>query len=199
MFARKGTPAQCRRYCSKEETRMIGTSFVEQGFMQPRTRGVNAYAVYTVAQKALGRSDQSLLQDTLCADYMARKNVQTEGQTYSGQRLCYVVTGATGIGKSEMIRQVSQCIAKHKGWSVYNKDDSAWWQNYKGQEIAVFNEFDMNYPFTCFKQLVDGDALPLYSKGGSAESNLRIILICSNYHPYQFYVNEPKRAAALRR
>ena len=116
MYSRKGTPAQCRRYCSKEETRLIGTTWVENGFLQPRTRGVNAFAIYTTSQRASGHSEESMLKDTLCADYMARRKVQLSLKTYSGQRLCYVVTGDTGIGKSEMIRQVSKVIAHHKNW-----------------------------------------------------------------------------------
>ena len=199
LFSRKGTPLQCKQYCSKDLTRMPGTAYVEEGFMQPRTRGVNAYAVYTAAQKAKGRSDESLLNDTLCAEYMARQKVLVSSEVYSGMRLCYVLTGVTGIGKSEMMRQVAEVIAKHRNWKVYFKDDSQWWQDYAGQEIAVFNEFDMIYPFGCFKQLVDGYPIPLYSKHGASRSNVHIVLICSNFHPYQFYPKQPKRAAALRR
>ena len=75
LFSRKGTPAQCRTYCTKIPSRMIGTTYVESGFLQPRTKGVNAFAVYTAAQRANGRSEESLLNDTLCADYMARRKV----------------------------------------------------------------------------------------------------------------------------
>ena len=89
MYARKGTPAQCRKYCSKDETRMIGTSWVEQGFIQPRTRGVNPYALSNVLTYS---SDESLLNDNLCADYVARGHVELSTIKYKGKVLCATVT-----------------------------------------------------------------------------------------------------------
>ena len=178
---------------------MIGTTYVESGFLQPRTKGVNAFAVYTAAQRANGRSEESLLNDTLCADYMARRKVELSTQKYEGNRFCYVVTGYTGVGKSEMIRQVTKVIAKSHNWKVYYKEDDEWWQDYKAEELVVFNEFEGHYPYTKFKNLVDDDTVSLRCKGGSYESNIHCIFICSNFATYQWYVNQPMRQAAMRR
>ena len=82
MFSRKGTPAQCRNYCSKDDSTMMGTTWVETGFLQPRTGGVNAFAIYTAAQRASGKSEESMLKDTLCAEYMARRKVDLSAEKY---------------------------------------------------------------------------------------------------------------------
>ena len=53
-----------------------------------------------------------------------------------------------------MIRQVTKVIAKSHNWKVYYKEDDEWWQDYKAEELVVFNEFEGHYPYTKFKNLV---------------------------------------------
>ena len=195
LYSRKGTPLQCKNYCIKAETRLAGTISQEFGFCQPRTKGVNAHAVYHNHMKLAGATDRTLLEDTLCADYMAHKNIHLAAKKHKGQRFCYVVTGDTGTGKSEMMRAVAEAIVVKRGWAVHHQDDDPWWQDYEGQEIAVFNEFDGGYPFTKFKQLVDSDTKALRCKHGSAPSQLRVILICSNQPTCEWY---PHQNAKLR-
>ena len=109
------------------------------------------------------------------------------------------MTGYTGTGKLELMRAESQTIANKRGWKIYHKGDNPWWQEYEGQEIAVFNEFDGNYPYTKFKELVDADTVTLECKHGSCSSNLRLIFICSNWDTDDWYKGHPKREAAMRR
>ena len=62
--------------------------------MQPRTKGDNAHAVYLNHLRVAGASDKSLLEDPLCADYMARTKVNLPTKKYYGQRFSYVVVQA---------------------------------------------------------------------------------------------------------
>ena len=186
-------------YCRKEESRVPGTCYVESGFLQPRTRGVNAHSIYYNHLKRTGSSDGSLLSNTKVADIVARKKVTPRGPTYEGERFCYVVTGATGLGKSFMVRRIARIIANRLQWKVYYKNDTQWWQRYSSEEIVIFNEFDGGYPFTEFKLLVDNDPFMCNCKGDSYESNIRLVFICSNVPTSQWYYKYSHRDAALRR
>ena len=135
------------------------------------------------------------------ADIVSRKTVAPKGKKYDGLRLTYVLTGATGMGKSYLLACIARRIAARCNWSIYLKNDKEWWNHYDSQEIIIMNEFDGAYPFTDFKLLSDPEEFQCMCKGGSYFSNIRLLLISSNI-PIDDWYPEKKdelREAALRR
>lgn len=196
VSARRGTPKETAEYCKKAESRVSGTEPTELGFLQPRIHEVSPAAIYynynyNYMKKKKGSSNADLLDNVMCNDIVSRKSMLVGQESgHEGPRSCYVVWGPGGTGKSCMMRSIARIFTTEYGWgeeTLYIKDGSQWWQQYNKEKIVMFPTFESTYPLEQFKRLIDKSYLQLPVKGGSISSHIRIILICSNQNPSDWY------------
>jgi len=87
--------------------------------------------------------------------------------------------GLAGVGKSRY------CMEKHP--SHYIKDGTSWWDNYKGEEAIIIDDFENEIPFRILLRMLDRYAYQGQIKGGYVQINSPYIYITSEYPPEHFW------------
>lgn len=96
------------------------------------------------------------------------------------------IYGDTGTGKSHL------AFSNYKPETHYILDinDSGFWQDYKGQEIVIINEFRGQIPFSEILDMVDKYPKTVKQKGSNTRPLLaKYIIFTSSKSPYQVYEN----------
>ncbi len=93
----------------------------------------------------------------------------------------YVFYGKTGTGKSYTAKALGEED------SVYWKQRGGWWDNYRGQELVILDEYKGWLPWGVFLQLMDEYPLQVETKGGNTQYRAKIIAFTSNDWPKSWY------------
>lgn len=102
--------------------------------------------------------------------------------------------GPPGTGKTRK--------AYEENPDVYFKDSSKWWDNYRGEECVIIDDFDpstMDWKFQYWLTLLDRYPMRVEMKGGSTEFRSRKIIITSNFDPKEWFAGRSNRDAFFRR
>lgn len=87
--------------------------------------------------------------------------------------------GLAGTGKTRY------CKEKHP--DNYVKDGTPWWDNYKGQEAIIIDDFDNQIPFRTLLRLLDRYSYQGQIKGGYVEITSPFIYITCEFPPEYFW------------
>ena len=205
----RGTAAENRTYCSKEDSRVPGTSPVElgsyaaggQGTRSDLVSAVNAirgqrpvdalrtlYEDHTAVMVRYPRGLQGLV------NHMASTRVRERPPQVL---VCY---GPTGSGKTRSVYD------NHDLQDVWRapvaNTGHQWFDGYLGQKIALFDDFDGEHPsITVMLQVLDRYPLQVPIKGGFISWYPEIIYITTNISPRRWYkdADSAHRLALLRR
>lgn len=185
--ARKGTHAQAKAYCSKQDTRIDG----------PNEFGDDSKFISTNQGKRTDLNEVKLLIDQGCT-------LQVIAEQHFGAFLRYergfrsymlmrsikradppevlVYWGDTGLGKSRRALHV----ASQRG-SYYCKMKSDWWDNYMTENAVIINDFYGWLAYDEMLRLLDRYPHMVQCKGGYLNFNSPLIIITSNKHPSLWY------------
>lgn len=100
------------------------------------------------------------------------------------------IYGPTGTGKSY--------IARKENPGAYIKDPTTlWWNNYKGEEVVIIDDFDRYQVKQAgnMKSWLDKYPFQAQVKGGQMLIRPRKIVVTSNYHPNEIWDDEVTRSA----
>lgn len=102
-----------------------------------------------------------------------------------GSKMMYIY-GPTGTGKSRSARKLFADL----GEPFYNKLQNKWWDHYKGERCVLIDDLGLetgralvNY----LKLWLDMYVFKSEYKGGASDLRPKLIVITSNYHPYEIW------------
>lgn len=196
---RRGSHAQARDYCSKEDTRIDGPwEHGEYHEQQPGRRS----DVQELHQSVLdGRTMRELWFEKPAMLRLYRgvqAMVAAIGQPYAGVRRVFVLHGAPGTGKS--LRCSIIAPNAYRVTAPATAGQPVWWDGYSGEEAVIFDDFYGWYKFAALLVLIDQYPTRVQYRGGSCPFNGKLILFTSNLPPERWYPNVGElRLEALRR
>lgn len=193
----KGTSADNQVYCSKQQ------NFKEWGVCpaaESEAGGEGTVALWSNARKA---ATEGRFQDIPDAIYI--KNLSSFHRIHlmnavrppdfpPGYLPGVWIVGPPGTGKSSVVRDTLS--------NIYTKPMNKWWDNYRGEESVLLEDFD----HTCVKSFsyllkIWGDryAFPAEYKNGSFYVRPKLFIITSNYTIGELFDDNLVRDAIARR
>lgn len=184
----RGTPQENKTYCTKEESRVHGP-FEEGECPAPGAR--TDMAEFLTRLKENGLTEEiGMLYPQLAVQYGTKAEALIERWKYSNwtQRLVFtkpkviVLWGDSGTGKTTEAMEKGACR---------RLNGSNWpWNDYKGHDVVLYDEFDGTIPLPDILTQIDGwpVSVPIIYKGNMPFIP-KTIYICSNFAPYGWYGN----------
>lgn len=185
----RGTFAEARAYCSKEESRV--QAFQEFGD-PPAGRGtrsdlsllaLNARNIEVSAAQAFEESPGLFLRygshfDRLRARFLPQRDFQTELE---------IIWGPTGSGKSTYASETYTSDSTF-WWSSYMRAHN-WWDGYDPvvHRNIVLDEFSSDIKLRLLYELISRTPLMVPVKGASVPFRGRKVILVTNYQPEELY------------
>lgn len=191
---RRGSHAQAKAYCSKDETRVEGPW--EKG--EEPAQGKRTDLAEIKSKLDSGASLKEISNDHFNSWCRYRQSFATYKQLQQPKRdfktKVAVIWGPTGVGKSRFVQEKA-------GEDCYWKSDQKWWDGYTNQTHVCLDDFYGWIKYHDMLRLLDRYPLQLETKGGQVEFNSQYIWITSNKHPREWWkdLSEEKYAALERR
>ncbi len=171
---RRGTHAQAKAYCPKEETRMAGP--FEKGEEQLTYQGKRKDILDLKRALDAGKSEYEIAQDDELYGYWVRHYKTVERYKMlcvesrrTWQTVTSVYWGEPGVGKSRRALDEGGADAY---WLPKPTGSSVWWNGYCGQEVVVIDEFYGWISRDMMCRLCDRYPLYVETKGGAVQFSL---------------------------
>jgi hypothetical protein len=188
----RGTLAQAEKYCSKEDTRVLG----------PWRRGVKPQPgkrndIWDIkAMIDQGHSEKAIA-DAHFATWAKFHRAFSRYRLLSikqrnARPTIFILWGASGLGKTRVVREAFS--------EAYWKPRSKWWDGYENQEVVIFDEFYSWIPLAELLKILDWYPMQVETKGGSVQLTTSCFVFTSNVNPLEWYSNmSHTRVSALHR
>lgn len=187
--AAKGTAAQCRAYCMKEDTRADGPWEVGEWATQGQTRGLSQAVALLQEGKGLREVAAEFPEVYVRHSRGLRDWVNIMSSTGPRRLLedgpeVWVFWGPSGTGKSRR--------AFEKWPDAYAKLNSdKFWDGYHGQDTVIFDDFKgSSMKLHDFQRVIDRYPLDVEVKGGTVCMSASRYVFTSNKHPSEWYSAE---------
>lgn len=183
---RRGTHAEAKEYCSKEDTRAQGTEPEESG-VEPAQGSRTDLAEFT-RRIIDGACDRELLDEfpsafLLHSARIARiRGVMRPRAEYRAPEVV-IYYGDTDTGKS---RAVFEEIGESNYWKAI-PGSSKWFDGYENQSLVWFDDYRGELPFGTLLNITDGFGTTAEVKGGTCWFKPEKIWFTANDHPEQWY------------
>ena len=202
----RGTDAQNKVYCTKEASRVPGSSPMEIGVMQHKKPGTRTDLLDLHEAIKDGASLEQLFDRYTASTYRYLKAVDRAIQLYPPpprDRMCVIfMSGLSGVGKTyaamrllfpERLRyRIPLGCRKQMWFSGISKN----------HDVLVLDELTpTTLPGEELLQVLDGEQLQLPTKGGHAWANYSVVIITTNYGLRDFIeaLQGPEAETKLRR
>lgn len=178
----KGTPAQNRTYCSKEDTRVA--DFIEYGEISLQGKR-NDLIAFKDAIKSGTPIDELIDTHTGSIARYPRFHqlvtMRTRPDSHPDFKVMLFI-GKTGTGKTTAARSLSKdyCVVP-----ITNKD--LWFDGYFGEEVAIIDDFKGNIKRANLLRVLHEHVERVPVKGGFTWWNPKTIIITTNFHPRNWY------------
>lgn len=183
LEVRRGTKAQAKAYCSKEETRVCGPMEIGKLIGQGKRTDLdelidNLSDIDNIKDIAKRHPKQFILYSRGIKQYM---DLIYEPEKWR-QLTVNVLWGDTGVGKTKQV--FDEC-----GTDLYKLDysNSLWWDGYNGQKNLLIDDFYGWIKYGHLLNILDGYPLRLEVKGGFTSARFTKVWITSNKHPSEWY------------
>lgn len=175
----KGSAAQNRTYCTKEETREPGTDYFEHGSMPRQGERTDLEAV--AAAVAAGESDQEIAQKFPGDVIRYHRGIQYLRGLYEVPRRwktrVFWWYGPTGTGKSF---EANQRFPE----AYWKMGCNRWWDGYRGDAAVIIDDYRRDLcTFAELLRLLDQYPYRVEFKGGSCQFAARDLVITTPLHP----------------
>lgn len=193
-----GTAKQCRKYCSKRDTREAGPwscgFIIQQGHRTDLDRAVATY---------LDRGSEECAREHATTFVRYHRGLAALAQALTPpsnnfhERTVLVRWGIPGIGKTRWAYETYPSLCRVPP----PNEKSIWFDGYNGQETVLIDDYakDSRYPYATLLQLLDGYEILVPIKGSFVVWRPSVVVITSNYGPEQWYDERHDIDALLRR
>lgn len=191
----QGTMAQCKQYCTKEETRIEGPW--EYGELKTAGRP-NSLSECTKMVKE-GKTDGEIAEEMpelyvrhYKGLHQLRIALKIAGPARDWPPEIWVLYGPSGTGKSRYANE-------HWPDAYWKSFGDPWWDMYTGEETIVLDDFRPGFmTLTCAQHLLDRYKMLVPIKGGYVQILAKRIVITSNLHPREWFEKD-RECTILRR
>jgi len=181
----KGTAAQNRAYCTKEDGRIEGPW--EFGIMPQQ--GKRSDLLVVKEKMDSGATLKEISQDHFGSfvryhrSFREYKLLNTQSRDWPMD--VEVLYGPTGCGKSRY------CLEQYPGayWKSKNSGQQQFWDGYMGEETIIIDEFYGWLAWDYLLRLLDRYPFSLDTKHGTVQCSAKKIVLTSNKHPSLWYPN----------
>lgn len=175
----RGTPQQCRDYCSKEETRQEGGQPVEWGSLPEQGKRCD---LDEVKRTIRGGATEKEVFETYPTEYIKyssgiKRAIFLCQSTRSWKTEVFWWHGSTGSGKSR------QAFEEYPD-AYWKAPTTKWWDGYTGQDTVIVDDYRRDFcTFAELLRLFDRYPHSVESKGGSVQFTSRRIVITTPRDP----------------
>lgn len=191
---RRGSQAQAREYCMKEDSRVEGPW--EDG--EPNQQGMRAdlQAIKLMIDNGACEADiADRYFNTWCRNHNAiRRLIQLKQRPLNQKRTVFVFVGAAGTGKSRTAHE--WCPG---AFGYVDDPGKEWWDGYDGRQDVIFDEFRGNLPYAKILRVLDRYPLRVPFKGGFQVRNSTTFIFTSRIPVEEWYPAETDLSELRRR
>lgn len=192
ISAARGSAEENRRYCTKEESRVPGTEYVEIG--DPKGDAGETHNAGKALDRVFADIKAGLTMEDLIDKFgfgmfvrheRALKSAMcTWGKRRSAMPKIVLLIGKSGSGKS---RWVQRKYPRRYRMTFGNGGNSAWFDGYNGEDVIELSEFRGQLQLAFMLDLLDRYELKVQTKGGTTQCVSTTIVITSNEEPSEWY------------
>ena len=189
----RGTPAQASEYCKKEgdyfEHGTLPLQRQERGGME-KERWELALSAYKAGNYEAVPPD-ILIRYGKGLDFAVSKLVKYDLSDTEEKMEWYY--GASGTGKSRRARDENP--------GAYLKMCNKWWDGYSGEDVVIIEDFDKSHSVLCHHMKIWADrySFPAEIKGAKMDIRPKKIIVTSNYHPRDIWIESADLDPIMRR
>lgn len=182
----KGNGPQNITYCSKE-------GVVTERGERPVSQGEGTKKKWDVIYQAAKDGDVDLIPDEIRFKFPKLIESHRVFDTQDTEEKMDWYYGGSGTGKSRRAREENP--------GCYLKMCNKWWDGYAGQAVVLIEDFDKNHAVLIHHMKIWADRykFPAEIKGAKIDIRPRRIIVTSNYHPRDIWVDDKDLGPILRR
>jgi len=182
-------------YCCKSNTKLDGYDFVACGVAPAEERSrtdmtefYNDVAELMPIDELFAKHPHATLIGLNRIETMQQRIIDGKFKNLVRQLHVTYIYGEPDTGKTTYLQRVLGLMpikyGKITDYKSYNFDE------YKNQDIIVFDEYDSQYPLTMFNDILDGQPRELHARYGNRIACYTKAFIISNYAPTELYKKE---------
>lgn len=201
----KGSPAQNRDYCSKDESKdpQVSPAFEEYGTL-PGGAGTRTDLSGVVEMVRAGKRLRDVADsagDVYVKYYRGIKALRTVLQpTSRNQPEVVYIWGVTRLGKTHFAK--IEALEHYEEDEIYFKPAGEWWPDYDQQPLVIFDDFtSKDMQLAEWNRVFNHIPHRVQFKGGNVPITFKSAYITSNFPPTMLWpnVSEGRRASAILR
>jgi len=185
---RKGQRSEAADYCMKDDTRLEGTTWTEQGVRQDDDKQGQRNDLQNVADMIQDKKRVRAVAFAHPVEYIKyHKGIEKLRlfQIEPRNEACEITVlyGGTGVGKSRKARELLPDAY------IWGPEQGKWFDAYDGEDECIFEEFRGQLPFGMLLRLLDRYDCRVEVKGGTIQFRATKIILTSPIHPKEWYKN----------